>query len=62
MRELGAATFPSDFEFHGIPGLRTEVVEKLSLKRPSTLAEAARIPGVTPAAVALLAGRLRVRP
>ena len=62
VRELGAATFPSDFEFHGIPGLRTEVVEKLSLKRPSTLAEAARIPGVTPAAVALLAGRLWVRP
>lgn len=62
VRELGATTFPADFVFQGIPGLRGELVEKLSRAQPATLADAARIPGVTPAAVALLAGRLRGRP
>ena len=55
---LGASPIPDNFVFHGIPGLRTELVEKLTRHRPATLGEAARIPGVTPAAVALLAGRL----
>jgi len=58
LRSLGTTAFPRGFVFTGIPGLRNELVEKLSLARPTTLGEAARIPGVTPAAVALLAGRL----
>ncbi len=58
IRALGAQPFPRDFVFEGIPGLRGELVEKLTRARPTTLREAARIPGVTPAAVALLAGRL----
>ena len=44
---------PGDFGF-GIPGLSREVQDKLERVRPSTLGQAARIPGVTPAAVAIL--------
>jgi tRNA uridine 5-carboxymethylaminomethyl modification enzyme len=44
-----------DFEFLGIPGLSREMVHRLSEARPATLGQAARLPGVTPAAVAVLA-------
>ena len=45
---------PSDFEFGTIPGISREVGEKLERVRPVTLGQAGRIPGVTPAAVAIL--------
>jgi tRNA uridine 5-carboxymethylaminomethyl modification enzyme len=45
---------PSDFRFASIPGISREVGEKLERVRPSTLGQATRIPGVTPAAVAIL--------
>jgi tRNA uridine 5-carboxymethylaminomethyl modification enzyme len=45
---------PQEFEFSGIPGLSTEVRQKLERVRPETLGQAARIPGVTPAAIAVL--------
>ncbi|HUB80164.1 MAG TPA: tRNA uridine-5-carboxymethylaminomethyl(34) synthesis enzyme MnmG [Bryobacteraceae bacterium] len=45
---------PVDFEFAGIPGLSREIQDKLTRVRPGTLGQAARIPGVTPAAVAIL--------
>ena len=45
---------PADFAYSGIPGLSTEVQQKLSRVRPTTLGQAGRIPGVTPAAVAVL--------
>ena len=46
--------FPDDFDYQSIEGLSNEVKEKLSEYRPETLARAARIPGVTPAAISLL--------
>jgi tRNA uridine 5-carboxymethylaminomethyl modification enzyme len=49
---------PSDFTFHGIPGLSREMVDRLSHIRPATLGQASRIPGVTPAAVAVVATHL----
>lgn len=49
---------PELFEFAGIPGLSREMVERLSSIRPSTLGQASRIPGVTPAAVAVIAAHL----
>jgi tRNA uridine 5-carboxymethylaminomethyl modification enzyme len=47
-------SIPLNMDFAGIPGISREVGEKLERVRPATLGQAARIPGVTPAAVALL--------
>ena len=49
---------PANFGYDGIPGLSREVVERLTAVRPDTLGQAARVPGVTPAAVAIVAARL----
>jgi tRNA uridine 5-carboxymethylaminomethyl modification enzyme len=46
---------PSDFAFERVPGLSREVVQRLKQVCPDTLGHALRIPGVTPAAVAVLA-------
>jgi tRNA uridine 5-carboxymethylaminomethyl modification enzyme len=45
---------PSNFAFDRVPGLSREVVQRLKQVRPDTLGQALRIPGVTPAAVAVL--------
>ena len=45
---------PSDFPFDRVPGLSREVVQRLFQVRPDTLGQALRIPGVTPAAIAVL--------
>jgi tRNA uridine 5-carboxymethylaminomethyl modification enzyme len=45
---------PDDFAFEGVPGLSREMVERLTAVRPETLGQALRIPGVTPAAVAVV--------
>ncbi len=45
---------PEEFSYRGVPGLSREIQEKLERVRPSTLGQAGRIPGVTPAAVAIL--------
>jgi tRNA uridine 5-carboxymethylaminomethyl modification enzyme len=44
---------PADFAFR-IPGISREIQDKLDRVRPATLGQAARIPGVTPAAIAIL--------
>ena len=54
MKNSTRREIPEDFEFQGIPGLSHEVVSKLIRVRPTTLGQAARIPGVTPAAIAVL--------
>jgi tRNA uridine 5-carboxymethylaminomethyl modification enzyme len=53
-RRQESRRIPEDFTFHGLPGLSREIVERLSHMRPATLGHASRIPGVTPAAVALI--------
>jgi tRNA uridine 5-carboxymethylaminomethyl modification enzyme len=45
---------PMDFDYNVVRGLSNEVCEKLQAVRPETIGQAARIPGVTPAAVSLL--------
>jgi tRNA uridine 5-carboxymethylaminomethyl modification enzyme len=45
---------PAGLEFSKISGLSSEVVQKLTQIRPRTVGQAARIPGVTPAAVSIL--------
>jgi tRNA uridine 5-carboxymethylaminomethyl modification enzyme len=47
-------SIPAGFEFRGIPGLSREITDKLEAVQPATLGQAGRIPGVTPAAVAIL--------
>ena len=54
MKSADGREIPEAFEFAGIPGLSREIREKLDRVRPATLGHAARIPGVTPAAVAIL--------
>jgi tRNA uridine 5-carboxymethylaminomethyl modification enzyme len=54
MKKAESRIIPSWFEYQGVPGLSREMVEKLSRVRPRTLGQASRIPGVTPAAVAIV--------
>jgi len=56
-----ALRLPTDFDFEHIRGLSAEVREKLVRVRPETVGQAARIPGVTPAAVSLLLVHLKKR-
>ncbi len=53
---------PPDFPFDRVPGLSREVVQRLSHIRPDTLGHALRIPGVTPAAVAIVGAYLSRQP
>ena len=50
---------PVDFDFRQVKGLSSEVREKLIAVNPETIGQAARIPGVTPAAVSLLLVHLK---
>ncbi len=61
MRAQEETKIPADMSYEGIAGLTTEVREKLTRFRPDTLGQAARIQGVTPAAVAILAVLLKTR-
>ena len=54
MKDAERRPIPGDFGFADIPGLSREIQDKLTRVRPATLGQAARIPGVTPAAVAIL--------
>ena len=56
---MEATAIPTGFDYDRIAGLSREVREKLSAVRPLSLGQAARIPGVTPAAVSLLSIQLR---
>ena len=56
---------PDEFPFARVPGLSREAVQRLSQIRPETLGQASRIPGITPAAIAVLGtfiGRLSPEP
>src|SRR5262249_43698541 len=50
----GARRIPAEFSYMDVPGLSNEVREKLNRVRPETLGQAGRIPGITPAAIAVL--------
>ena len=52
-------TIPQSVDYSGIRGLSAEVQQKLTETRPQTIGQAARIPGVTPAAVSLLLVHLK---
>jgi len=50
---------PEDFDYGSIAGLSTELKQKLDAAKPDNLARAARIPGITPAALSILLVHLR---
>ena len=53
---------PADFDYADVPSLSAEVRQKLEALRPATLAQAARMEGMTPAALMLLLAHLRRGP
>ena len=54
LRRQENTVIPEGFDYQVVKGLSNEVKQKLSEGRPDTLARAARIPGITPAAISLL--------
>jgi tRNA uridine 5-carboxymethylaminomethyl modification enzyme len=56
-----AVAIPAGLDYKGIVGLSREVEQRLREVRPATLGQASRVPGVTPAAVAVLGAHLRRR-
>ena len=52
---LEGLRIPVAFSYEGVPGLSREVRQRLGEVRPETIGQAERIPGITPAAVAIIA-------
>ncbi len=61
LRRFEHTNLPLDFDYQSVEGLSNEIKQKLTATRPQTLAQASRIPGVTPAAVSLLLIYLKKR-
>ena len=53
-KEMDRIKIPTDMDYDQVPGLSHEVREKLKSTRPSTLAKASRIAGMTPAGLSIL--------
>jgi len=61
-RKEESVRIPADFDYAGLPSLSGEVRQRLERQRPATLAQAARMEGMTPAALMLLLAHLRKAP
>jgi tRNA uridine 5-carboxymethylaminomethyl modification enzyme len=61
-RKEESVRIPADFDYAGLVSLSCEVRQKLEALRPATLAQAARMEGMTPAALMLLLAYLRRAP
>ena len=59
MKADEAVRLPGDLDYFEMPGLSNEMAERLALARPATLGAAARIRGITPAALAAILVRAR---
>jgi tRNA uridine 5-carboxymethylaminomethyl modification enzyme len=62
LRRDEGVRIPDGFDFAGIASLSSEVRQKLVANRPGTIAQAARIDGMTPAALMLLLAHLKKAP
>jgi tRNA uridine 5-carboxymethylaminomethyl modification enzyme len=58
MAPLQSRRIPEAFLYRNVPGLSREVVERCERTRPRTLGEASRLPGLTPAAVAIISAHV----
>ena len=58
LKPFESRPIPDSLVYESIPGLSREVVEKCVRRRPRTVGEASRIPGVTPAAVAIISAHV----
>jgi tRNA uridine 5-carboxymethylaminomethyl modification enzyme len=58
-RRLEDAPIPEWIDYSTVVGLSTEVRERLSNLRPMSLGQASRMPGITPAAVSILAVHIK---
>lgn len=59
MRSEEERLIPRDFDFHALSGLSNELKQKLTATQPWSIAQAARVDGMTPAAIALLVGYIK---
>jgi tRNA uridine 5-carboxymethylaminomethyl modification enzyme len=59
LRRDEAIAIPGHLDYGAMPGLSNEISQKLARRRPGTLAEAARIEGITPAALTLILAHCR---
>jgi tRNA uridine 5-carboxymethylaminomethyl modification enzyme len=61
LRKAESKKLPPDLDYSIMPGLSREIVEKLTRIRPDSIAQASRIPGITPAAISILLLHLAMR-
>lgn len=61
LRKAESKRLPPDLDYTAMPGLSREIVEKLNRIRPLSIAQASRIPGITPASISILLFHLEMR-
>jgi tRNA uridine 5-carboxymethylaminomethyl modification enzyme len=61
LRKAESKRIPPDLDYSNMPGLSREIVEKLTRVQPQSIAQASRIPGITPAAISILLLHLELR-
>ena len=61
LRKAESKRIPPELDYSNMPGLSREIVEKLTRIRPQSIAQASRIPGITPASISILLFHLEMR-
>jgi tRNA uridine 5-carboxymethylaminomethyl modification enzyme len=61
LRKAESRRIPEDMNYAEMPGLSREIVEKLTRIRPQSMAQASRIPGVTPASLSIILLHIELR-
>jgi tRNA uridine 5-carboxymethylaminomethyl modification enzyme len=61
LRQAESKQVPEDLDYSSMPGLSREMVEKLTRVQPKSIAQASRIPGITPAAISILLLHMEMR-
>ena len=61
LQKAESKRIPEGLDYGMMPGLSREIVEKLTRVRPASIAQASRIPGVTPAAITILLFHIEMR-